>query len=163
MCENGRPVLSSPEDSKHHTREDPVLFYSPSHPNSYDFPNRMDHGFKKKTHMIFIPKLTYLENAAVKGIVSRVTTLPISPGPFIWWGSTDPHGANKQKRETTLVLEIEISQGGDNCRTGSRQFPVCKIIDYFFTSWTVRMQLWHTSHYAWCMHTYLVTWSCPIL
>ena len=40
-------------------------------------------ALKKKTHMIFIPKLTYLENAAVKGIVSRVTTLPISPGPFI--------------------------------------------------------------------------------
>jgi len=47
----------------------------------------MDHGLKKKkkkkTHMIFIPKLTCLEDAAVKGIVSRVTTLSISQGPFI--------------------------------------------------------------------------------
>ena len=120
-------------------------------------------ALKKQISHDFYSKLTCLENAAVKGIVSRVTTLSISQGPFIWWGCTDPHGANKQKGETTLVLEIEISRRGDNCRTGRRHFPVCKIIDYFFTSGTVRMQLWHTSHHAWRLHTYLVTWSCPTL
>ena len=100
MCENGRQVLSSPEGSKHHARGDPIWFYSPSHPNSYDFPNRMDHGLKKKkSHMIFIPKLTCLENTALKGTVSRVATLSISQGPFIWWECTDPQGTNKQKEE----------------------------------------------------------------
>lgn len=56
-------------------------------------------ALKKKTHMIFIPKLTCLENAALKGTVSRVATLSISQGPFIWWECADPQGANKQKEE----------------------------------------------------------------
>ena len=49
--------------------------------------------------MIFIPKLTCLENAALKGTVSRVATLSISQGPFICWECTDPQGTNKQKEE----------------------------------------------------------------